>query len=125
MEAELDRDVVAAQRAFERWRGSSTRGERIPKELWSRAVVLAKRVGVSRTAIALRLDYYSLQGRVGSVKGSGFLELSGAQLGVTEVRGEQHRVVVELRRDRSATPGGETASSVPRVVPEAATSASS
>jgi hypothetical protein len=42
------------------------RGERIPRRLWTLAVQLAKRHGVSRTATVLRLDYYGLQERAGT-----------------------------------------------------------
>ncbi len=36
-------------------------GERIPRPLWDLAVRLAKLHGISRTATALGIDYYSLQ----------------------------------------------------------------
>jgi hypothetical protein len=38
-------------------------GDRIPRPLWDLAVRLAKLHGVSHTATALGLDYYSLQRR--------------------------------------------------------------
>jgi len=48
---------------LERWRGSRTRGARIPESFWNAAVELAGRLGLSRTATALRVGYYSLQER--------------------------------------------------------------
>lgn len=49
---------------FARWRKSHDRGTRIPARLWQLAVKLAVTYGVSRTATALRLDYYSLKRRL-------------------------------------------------------------
>lgn len=100
MHAQGDRELASAQRLFEKWRRSRTRGERIPERLWSRAVRLAEQRGVSPTAIALGLDYYSLQGRLpGTSTSNGFLELSGAQLGVSrESSLSAPGVVIEIRR---------------------------
>jgi hypothetical protein len=42
---------------------------RIPERLWALAVRLAKTHGVSRTATALGLDYYSLKKRVEAAAG--------------------------------------------------------
>jgi hypothetical protein len=66
------------------WRKHRERGSRIPGHLWALAVRLAKRHGVSRTAMALGLDYYGLKRRVGAVvepaasPGVAFLELPTA-----------------------------------------------
>ena len=49
---------------FATWRTGRQPGERIPVRLWKQAVKLAKKHGVSRTATALRLDYYSLKKRL-------------------------------------------------------------
>ena len=57
-------DVERVRRQLERWRGRRDRGRRIPESLWKAAVNLACRQGVSKTAQALRLDYYSLKRRV-------------------------------------------------------------
>lgn len=46
------------------WRRGRELGARIPTALWNLAVRLAARHGVSRTAQALRVGYYSLQERV-------------------------------------------------------------
>ena len=49
---------------FEAWRRTCQVGTRIPEKLWSLAVSLADVHGLSRTASALKLDYYSLRQRV-------------------------------------------------------------
>ena len=49
---------------FARWRNAHELGTRIPQRLWKLAVELAFTYGVSRTATALRLDYYSLKRRL-------------------------------------------------------------
>lgn len=61
--AELPRDLEQARRRFQVWRRQRLRGGRIPQHLWELAVDLVNRHGVSRTASALRLDYYSLKKR--------------------------------------------------------------
>lgn len=61
---ELPEDLQRARRRFETWRGRRRRaGSRIPETLWALAVRLVNRHGVSRTATALGLDYYSLRER--------------------------------------------------------------
>ena len=52
------------QNQFERWRRSRPRGTRIPTALWRAAAEAAREEGVSKTAQALRLDYYGLKKRV-------------------------------------------------------------
>lgn len=54
--------VRAAQR-FDEWRSRRTTRS-IPAELWDLAAGLASRYGVSRTARALRVQYYDLRKRV-------------------------------------------------------------
>jgi len=76
----------------ERWRRD--RGEkrsRIPEELWSGAVDLARAEGVYVTAKALRFDYYNLKARVdhaepqqrtdAAPEGPRFIEIEPVQLG--------------------------------------------
>jgi hypothetical protein len=60
----LPQDLARAQDQFQAWRSRRQAGGRIPHRLWALAVRLADRYGVSRTASALRLDYYSLKERV-------------------------------------------------------------
>lgn len=56
-------DLVAARGQFEAWRRRRA-GRVIPPDLWGCATELARRHGVHRTAMVLRLDYYSLRRRV-------------------------------------------------------------
>lgn len=60
----LPQDLARARNQFQAWRGRRQAGGRIPQRLWTLAVRLGNRYGVSRTASALRLDYYSLKERV-------------------------------------------------------------
>ena len=79
---QLPPDLVRGQRRFQAWREQRKPGGRIPPPLWAMAVRLAKAHGVSRTAAALGLDYYSLKRRAEAVdaaptqsSGPEFLEL--------------------------------------------------
>jgi hypothetical protein len=56
-------DLMRGRARFQAWRTRRTLGGRIPQPLWDLAVRLAHTHGVSRTATALRLDYYSLKKR--------------------------------------------------------------
>jgi hypothetical protein len=55
--------LAKAARRFQTWRENRTR-RRIPEELWKTAAELATEYGVSRTARALRVQYYDLQKRI-------------------------------------------------------------
>ena len=57
-------DPAATAAAFARWRDTTPLGTRIPEELWSRAVELARAHGVARVATTLRLDYTRLKRRL-------------------------------------------------------------
>ena len=61
---ELPKDLAQARSRFEAWRQRRQGGQRIPQPLWNLAVQLASKHGISRTATALGLDYYSLKKRV-------------------------------------------------------------
>jgi hypothetical protein len=61
---ELPKDLAQARSRFEAWRERRPGSRRIPQPLWDLAVRLASTHGVSRTATALGLDYYSLKKRV-------------------------------------------------------------
>ena len=63
---ELPKDLAQARSRFEAWRQRRSAGRRIPQPLWDLAVRLVSQHGISRTATALRLDYYSLKERVGA-----------------------------------------------------------
>ena len=58
---ELPKDLAQARSRFEAWRQRRQGGRRIPQPLWDLAVRLVHQHGLSRTATALRLDYYSLK----------------------------------------------------------------
>ncbi|MGE0610350.1 MAG: hypothetical protein AB7O62_24895 [Pirellulales bacterium] len=60
----LPLDLAEAARRFAGWRRTRQRGDRIPAALWNKAVGLADRYGVSRTAQALHIGYYELQKHV-------------------------------------------------------------
>src|ERR1700722_9094218 len=59
----LPPDLARGRRRFQAWRGQRQAGDRIPPRLWALAVRLGTRHGVSRTAAAFGLDYYSLKER--------------------------------------------------------------
>ena len=51
-----------ARRQFDRWRSQQhNKRTRLPKELWQKAVALAREHGLNKTARALGLNYYSLK----------------------------------------------------------------
>jgi hypothetical protein len=65
---ELPKDLAQARSRFGAWRERRQGGRRIPQPLWNPAVQLANKHGVSRTATALCLDYYSLPLNVSSLR---------------------------------------------------------
>jgi len=56
--------IEALQARFEEWRRSRQGKSPIPEELWEIAAALARRDGVHRTAVALRLDGAKLKQRM-------------------------------------------------------------
>jgi hypothetical protein len=60
------KDFSNTARDFQQWRATRRRGARIPATLWRSATSLAVVHGVSRTALALGLDYYALKKRLGA-----------------------------------------------------------
>jgi hypothetical protein len=77
---ELPKDLAQGRSQFQAWRARRTAG-RIPQTLWALAVRLVSRHGISRTATALGLDYYSLKKRAqeaadpAPARGPAFVEL--------------------------------------------------
>jgi hypothetical protein len=61
---ELPKDLAQARSRFEAWREQRPGRRPIPQPLWDLAVRLASTHGVSRTATALGLGYYSLKKQV-------------------------------------------------------------
>jgi hypothetical protein len=77
---ELPKDLVRARGRFQVWRRRRRKASsRIPEPLWKLAVGLVGTHGLSRTAIALGVDYYSLKKHVeeaaGPASGAEFVEL--------------------------------------------------
>jgi hypothetical protein len=69
MSTTTDRSLSTATALFRRWRSTRERGERIPPDLWTAACAAAREHGVSRTSLALGLDFYSLKRRVEEAPG--------------------------------------------------------
>jgi hypothetical protein len=79
---ELPEDLVRSRSRFDAWRRRRRRkaGSRIPDRLWRLAVQLVGSHGLSRTANALKVDYYSLKKHVEAAglsesRGPAFVEL--------------------------------------------------
>jgi len=60
-------DLAQTAAAFAHWRAGTPVGARIPEDLWSQAVALAARHGVSKVAATLRLDYAGLKRRLSAL----------------------------------------------------------
>ena len=79
---QLPPDLLGGQRRFQAWREHRKLGCRIPQSLWTMAIRLAESHGVSRTSMALGVDYYSLKKRAEGAaappqsRGPAFLELT-------------------------------------------------
>jgi hypothetical protein len=58
---ELPKDLAQGRSQFQAWRACKKLDRRIPQTLWALAVRLVKTHGLSRTAMALGLDYYRLK----------------------------------------------------------------
>jgi len=64
MNSTTESSLTTATSQFRRWRSARRRGERTPAELWRAACAAAQEHGVSRTSLALGVDYYSLRRRL-------------------------------------------------------------
>ena len=98
--------IEEARQQFENWRRERKRGKRIPANLWSTAVTLAKEHGVWPTAKVLKLDHNRLKRHVGhgeeDEKSSAFVEVipQGAMLYSCSVEmedGRGARMRIELK----------------------------
>ena len=99
----LPKDLVRARSRFQAWRRQRKGGSRIPQTLWGLAVRLANAHGVSRTALALRIDYYGLKKRVAAAdespsNGPAFVELSGPLVAGKQCLFELHNGAGVIRR---------------------------
>ena len=91
---EVDARLERLAGRFARWRAGRPRGARIPATLWAAAAKLAADLGLSRTATALGVSYYSLKRRceeaeqlassASSPKESLFVELPPTHLAARE-----------------------------------------
>ena len=108
--SELPASLSRVERRFAAWRKERTAGQRIPALLWDSATQVAIEHGVSRTALLLKLDYYSLKKRVENASTSGespFIELPSVPLPVTsecvieweDVAGARMRVQLKGQSD--------------------------
>jgi len=78
------RDVTALRRRIERWRRTRERGARMPAELWTAAVELARAHGGARIARALGVSAQGLKDRLeegllvadSAAAAGGFVELN-------------------------------------------------
>ena len=59
--SKIPASLSRARRRFEQWRKGHRPRSRLPEELWSQAVELAREHGVHLTARTLRLAYYPLK----------------------------------------------------------------
>ena len=70
MGQQVSRTVAPAleelQRRFDAWRSTGRKGRRIPEELWTSAIGLARDYGIARVARTLGLDYVSVKRRCDS-----------------------------------------------------------
>ena len=78
-QSEVPLSLSRLERRFALWRAKRRPGQRIPKSLWKSAANAAAQYGLSRTALLLKLDYYSLQKHVGEASSvspqAAFIEL--------------------------------------------------
>lgn len=84
--SELPKDLERGRGRFQAWRRRRRcASSRIPEPLWKLAVGLVGTHGLSRTAIALGVDYYSLKKHVeesaGQPSSAGFVELPSPLVG--------------------------------------------
>lgn len=102
-------DLQSAVARFEAWRARRVLGARIPEALWELAAHMAHRYGVSATATALRVSYYSLQERVADLSSTAVLprtdspRISFVELpGPSPSRSTDCECVLELERSTGA-----------------------
>ena len=92
LDLEVPSSLTRLGQRFVTWRKTRSPGARIPESLWNSAVKMAGKYGVSPTARALKLDYYSLKKRADaasrSVPTPTFVELPSAALSVSSASSE-------------------------------------
>jgi hypothetical protein len=65
---ELPASILQLEKRLKFWRKTRTPGQRIPKSIWRSAAKLASKHGLSKTAIALSLNYQNLRKHVERAK---------------------------------------------------------
>jgi hypothetical protein len=65
---ELPVGLEKLRRRFEKWRATREVHARIPDSLWASAALAAGRYGLSKTATALRVNYYAFKRRLAAKK---------------------------------------------------------
>ena len=106
--SEAGQNLAQVVERFSVWRASRKSGGRIPPELWSVAVDMAKVHGLYRISKELRLDYSGLKRRLEGVGGdvqpgradTRFVELLATQACSTAALRD---CVIELQNGRGAT----------------------
>ena len=106
--------VEEVRARLEEWRRSRRKGAAIPNELWSAAIEVARRDGVTRTATALHLDGGKLKRLMMAADGvakkttaASFMELIApeavavAQCAI-EVEGRRAKIRIELKASAAA-----------------------
>lgn len=61
---EASASMLQLEKRLKIWRKTRTPGQRIPKSIWKPAVKLATEYGLSKTAVALKLNYTCLRKQV-------------------------------------------------------------
>ena len=99
---QIPEEMEQVRQELENWRDSHGRRSRLPEELWTSGVKLAKQYGLWRTAQTLRLDYRRLKVQTGSAPtrrqgkaAPAFVELTASAVGFSEC-------TVELENRRGA-----------------------
>ena len=97
------------KRRFDEWRAGRKVGERIPSELWARAVAASVERGAYRVSVELHLDYGVLKRRAalaGNTPGAElaprFVELFAPASAMKPAAASQPECVVELANARGA-----------------------
>ncbi|MCP3882244.1 MAG: hypothetical protein GY701_28210 [Sulfitobacter sp.] len=83
IESPLTLETVAEH--FEQWRSNKKKGERIPEQLWSEAIDLVGRYGVSQVTRTLRLSGTDLNKRRGIIGGGKHRAGSGGKTAFVEL----------------------------------------
>ena len=66
---QLPKDLLRGRSRFQAWRQRHKTDRRVPPALWTLAVRLANVHGVSRTAVALGVNYHGLKKRLAAAAG--------------------------------------------------------